>query len=247
MPFTPYGNAEPGDYPALFTGASEARYPKGMRLIYGFAVLNADHRTPQDGPDGGGLYAVAVCNMSPGTNPKSKPFLIRKAMLQPEEFEDPELSICPPPAEHFVGRFGDRLRVLDVRVTRRETDGHQVSVVTHICRPRDGEWQCIEGAYEGGARGLRNGRPFWLQEDGRAIAYPEYENQLQRHIDSGRLLIEDVNVWRLWAQIGREWYERWINPDGSLRELPPEEIEGLGLQMSAVYRMAQYRARFGWL
>src|SRR5205814_3029355 len=97
---TPYGNAEPGDYPALFTGCFEAKYPQASRLIFGFVILNDDRRTPHDGPDGGGLYAVAVCNKSEGTNPKSKPFRIRRAMLQPEEFQDPALSINPPPADH---------------------------------------------------------------------------------------------------------------------------------------------------
>lgn len=42
MPVTPYGNAEPGDYPALFTGCFEAQFPKAKRLIFGFAILNPD-------------------------------------------------------------------------------------------------------------------------------------------------------------------------------------------------------------
>src|SRR5437763_12194560 len=114
MPITPYGNAEAGESPALFTGSFEAQYPKGKRLIFGFVILNDDRRTPHDGPDGGGLYAVAVCNKSEGANPKSKPFRIRRAMLQPEEFENPALSIIPPAAEHFEIPFEDRLRVLDI-------------------------------------------------------------------------------------------------------------------------------------
>src|SRR5947207_3171779 len=176
---TPYGNAPAGDYPALFTGCFEAKYPKASRLIFGFTILNADRNTPHDGPDEEGLYAVAVCNKSEGTNPKSKHLRNRKAMLQPEEFRDLALAINPPPPEHFTEPYGDRHRILDIRVERRETDGKQVSVVTHICRPRDAEWQCVEGQYEGPAPGVRNEarmiaevlavRPFWLNEDQTAI------------------------------------------------------------------------------
>src|SRR5260370_33712948 len=167
---TPYGNAPAGDYPALFTGCFEAKYPKASRLIFGFTILNADSETHHDGPDDEGLYAVAVCNKSEGTNPKSKHFKIRKAMLQPEEFRDLALAINPPPPEHFTEPCGDRHRILDIRVERRETDGRQVSVVTHICRPRDAEWQGVEGQYEGGAPGMRNGRPFWLNQDQTALS-----------------------------------------------------------------------------
>src|SRR5436309_11305885 len=79
---TPYGNAPAGDYPALFTGCFEAKYPKASRLIFGFTILNADRETPHDGPDGEGVYAVAACNKSEGTNPKSKHFKIRNTMPQ---------------------------------------------------------------------------------------------------------------------------------------------------------------------
>ena len=160
MPITPYGNTESGDYPAIFTGCFEGKYPRASRLIFGFAILNADRQTPHDGPDGEGLYAVAVCNKSEGTNPKSKPFKIRKAMLQPEEFQDLRLAVEPPPPEHFTEPYGDRQRVLDIRVERREKDGRQVSLVTHIRRPRDGEWQCIEGQYEGAREEELHGAPM---------------------------------------------------------------------------------------
>jgi len=50
MPITPYGNAEAGDYPALFSGAFEAKYPKAKRLIFGFAILTEDRDRPRDGP-----------------------------------------------------------------------------------------------------------------------------------------------------------------------------------------------------
>jgi hypothetical protein len=149
LSITPYGNAPAGEHPAIFTGAFEVPYPKGKRQLFGFAILNADRQTPHDGPDGGGLWAVAVCNPCVGKNPKSKPFLIRRAMLQPEEFQDLALSINPPPAEHFEPKPGNTPRVLDIRVVSKQEEGKRVSIVTHICRPRDGVWQLIEGVFEG--------------------------------------------------------------------------------------------------
>ena len=234
MPITPYGNAEPGDYPALFTGCFEARFPKAKRLIFGFAILNADRRTAHDGPDGGGLYAVAVCNLSEGINPKSKPFRIRKAMLQPEEFADVTLAIRPPPPEHFEARCGERLRVLDIRVARRDKDGRQVSVVTDICRPRDRVWQSIEGVYEGAAAGTRNGRPFWLQEDGRAIRWEDHF--------APRVNREEASEWLFWNQTTNDQLGRWIRPDGTLLVLTDIEIAALQGADATRYQIAKRRA-----
>ena len=242
---TPYGNAEPGDYPALFTGCFEAQYPKAIRLIVGFVILNPDRATPHDGADGGGLYAVAVCNRSEGTNPKSKPFLIRKAMLQPEEFADLRLSVNPPPPEHFETPYGDRQRVLDIRVVCRHTDGRRVSLVTDICRPRDGVWQGIEGVYEGGQPGTRNGRPFWLQEDGRAIPFDD--RRAAREIEAGRLTREAAFDWQMWERTSRNYYARWLNPDGTLQVLSDADRAALGIDASLRYRIAQQRAAIGCL
>lgn len=241
----PYGNAEPGDYPALFTGCFEAKFPKATRLIFGFVILNPDRKTAHDGPNGGGLYAVAVCNLSEGNNPKSKPFLIRRAMLQREEFEDLALSIKPPPPEHFEKAFEGRPRVLEIRVAQRETDGKQVSVVTHIRRPRDGEWRSIEGVYEGRQSGTRH--PFWLQNDGTAIPYPEYHQPVRKMVDEGRLTDAEAMEWYMWRQTREGDYRRWLNPDGSLRELSVEEVAELGVHNTTIYQIAQRRAALGLL
>jgi hypothetical protein len=246
MPVTPYGNSDPGEYPALFTGSFEARFPKGMRLIFGFAVLNPDRQTLHDGPDGGGLWAVAVCNRSDGTNPKSKPYKIRRAMLQPEEAADNQLVLDLPPAEHFTAPYGERQRVLDIRVACRDTEAGRLSLVTHICRPRDGEWQCIEGMYEGGAPETRNGRPLWLQDDGTAIRYDEAA--------AGRLIAagtwqrgREPTEWLMWNQTTLEQLQQWRNNDGSLVVLTEEEIGALpGLEPQR-YRVAQRRAALGLL
>lgn len=234
---TPYGNAPTGEHPALFTGCFEAKYPKASRLLFGFVILNPDRETLHDGPDGEGLYAVAVCNQSEGANPKSKPFKIRRAMLQAEEFRDLSLAANPPPPEHFTEPYGDRHRILDIRVERREKDGNQVSLVTHIRRPRDGEWQCIEGQYEGAALGMRNGRPFWLNEDGTTI--PPNEAQLARVGPDERW------EWRCWNQTAPEQLAQWRNPDGTLRVLIPDELAELEGLDPTRYRIAQRRAALG--
>src|SRR5262249_42595706 len=149
-------------------------------------------------------------NKSEGTSPKSKPFKIRRAMLQPEEFKDLKLATKPPPPEHFTEPYGDQYRILDIRVERRQTDGKQVNV-THICRPRDGEWQCIEGEYDGATAGVRNGRPFWLQEDGTALKLNDALLQ--------RIPREERDEFWFWNQTRPEQLERWRNPDGNLRVL----------------------------
>jgi hypothetical protein len=245
MPITPYGNAESGDYPALFIGCFEASYPKSRRLIFGFAILNEDRETAHDGPDGEGLYAVAVCNKSEGTNPKSKPFKIRRAMLQPEEYRDLNLVANLPPPEHFTQPHCERQRVLDIRVERRQKDGKQVSVVTHICRPRDGEWQCIEGVYEGAAPGIRNGRPFWLNEDGTAIRYDD--GHANRLVQAGTWQSgQEPTEWLLWHHTTPEQLERWRNPDGTLRVLAADDVAALEGFDPARYRVAQRRAANRW-
>jgi hypothetical protein len=63
------------------------------------------------------------------TNPKSKPYKIRRAMLQTEEARDNQLVLNLPAAEHFTTPYNGRERVLEVRVTQREKDGRQVSLV----------------------------------------------------------------------------------------------------------------------
>jgi hypothetical protein len=246
MPVTPYGNSEPGDYPALFTGSFQARYPKGMRLIFGFAILNDDRRTLSEREDGEGLWAVAVCNPSGGNNPKSKPYKIRKAMLQPEEAADNQLVLNPPPDEQFAAPYGDRQRVLDIRVVCLQTGNRRVSKVTHICRPRDGVWQAIEGVYEGGQPGTRNGRPFWLQEDGIAIRYDEAA--ADRLVAAGTWQRgREPTEWMMWNLTTLEQLQQWRHDNGSLRVLNEEEIAALDGLDPARYRIAQLRASLGLL
>jgi hypothetical protein len=246
MPITPYGNAEAGGYTVLFTGAFEASYPKARRLIFGFAILRADRQTLEDGPDGCGLYAVAVCNRSDGTNPKSKPYKIRRAMLQPEEARDNQLVLSLPAAEHFTTPYEDRQRILEVRVTQREKDGRQVSLVTHIRRPRDGEWQCIEGEYEGAEAGTVNGRPFWLREDGTAIRYDQ--DVAHRLIQSGQWERgKEASEWIIWEQTTADHLQQWLNDDGTLRVLTDAEIAALEGFDPVRYRIAQRRTALGML
>lgn len=149
MILTAYGNAEPGDYPAQLIRTYTARYSSWNRFIYLFVILNSDRDTPHNGPDGAGMYAVAVCNKADAKNPASKSYKIRRAMLHPEEAKDFEICLNPPSPEEFTKSFRGRRRIVDIRVERRETNGNQVSVVTHIRRPSDGGWACIEGVFQG--------------------------------------------------------------------------------------------------
>ena len=148
MIFTAYGNAEPGDYPAQLIRTYTARYHTWPRFIYLFVILKSDRDTPHNGPDGAGLYAVAVCNNAEGKNPASKSYKIRRAMLEPEEAKDFETRLNPPSPEEFTKPFRGRRRIVDIRVETRETNGKRVSVITHIRRPSDGEWACIEGMFQ---------------------------------------------------------------------------------------------------
>jgi hypothetical protein len=165
MPAPAYGNAPAGEYKAIFTGTFPARYPKGQRLIFGFLLLDQNGRVPLFANDGTTeLRAVAVCNLSNGENPKSKPYRICKAMLRQDEFDPIEAAMRVPPPEHFLpAALGEPRRLLGVRVARR----NDASLVTDIQRPRDGVWECIEGKFEGGPR-----RRFsWLNADGTVRRY----------------------------------------------------------------------------
>ncbi len=82
-----FGNAPMGDHPAIFIAAETVKYPKGLRRVFGFLVLNVYLSAPLQNDQGHPIYSVDVCNASKGKNPKSKPHKICKAMLQPDEYD----------------------------------------------------------------------------------------------------------------------------------------------------------------
>ena len=146
---TAYGNAPSGDHKALFVSARTVPYPLGRRLICSFLILDADGVEPLLNNMGDNYYAVAVCNVPKGNNPKSKPFKIRKAMLLHDEYDPIGVATGLPDWNHFSYDSDKPMRVIGVRVESRGDLESPISFVTHIKRPRDGEWETIEGEFEG--------------------------------------------------------------------------------------------------
>ena len=148
-PVTAYGNAPTGDHKALFVGARIVPYPLGRRLICSFLILDEDGVEPLLNNMGDNYYAVAVCNVPKGNNPKSKPFKIRKAMLLHDEYDPIGVAMGLPDWGHFSYNEGKPLRVIGVRIESKGDIENPISIVTHIKRPRDGVWENIEGEFEG--------------------------------------------------------------------------------------------------
>ena len=93
---------------------------------------------------------------------------------------------------------------------------------------------------------MRNGRPFWLQEDGTAIRFNAEEANLR--VQTGLWQRGgEATVWHIWNQTTPEQLQQWRNDDGTLRILNEEQIAALqGLDASR-YSIAQIRADLGIL
>jgi hypothetical protein len=239
---TVYGNCPTGEYPAIFVDAFPARYPKGERLLVSFLILDEARQAPRQNNQGDDLYAVAVCNMSDGTNPKSKPYTIRRAMLDGDEYDPIDAAREVPDWAHFKARRQDGSRsIIDVRVDREKG----VSLATHIKRPRDGVWQSILGEYEGHKGAERAAQPpqagapkfAWLQENGTAERLgPHNEAQLQR------LPMVERHMWAWWSQTKHQDLQRWKDAEGKLVELTADQFAALGDTDKIRYRIALQRA-----
>ena len=138
--FTPYANCPSGEYWAAFCNSVVKKYPKGEREILSFLILNEDKKTPRQSNKEEAYYSVIVCNKSKGSSPKSKVNKIKKAMLTKEEYDPIDVCLGLPNFDNF------NKRKMKIRVT---TKGTGMNFVTHIQRPRDNEWECIEGEFEG--------------------------------------------------------------------------------------------------
>jgi hypothetical protein len=227
--------AVPGDYPAVFRGTTEVKFPKGPRLSYAFLILNEDRSTPQKSAAGDDQFAVAICNVSDGNNPKSKPYKIRRAMLEADEYDPIDATSRVPPAEYFLERHNGAHRVIEVRVACKKFGGGLLALVTHIGRPRDGEWECIEGKYEGPKVTAQRFR--WLLEDGRSVAP---DPKLERAWGIGPT---EGLIWMHWNQTTEEQLNRWKNPNGALLDLAPAEFKQLNAAEKIRYLVA--RAKLG--
>ncbi len=138
--FTPYANCPSGEYWAAFCNSVVKKYPKGEREILSFLILNEDKKTPRQSNKEEAYYSVIVCNKSKGSSPKSKVNKIKRAMLNKEEHDPIDVCLGLPNFDNF------NKRKMKIRVT---TKGTGMNFVTHIQRPRDNEWECIEGEFEG--------------------------------------------------------------------------------------------------
>ena len=138
--FTPYANCPSGEYWAAFCNSEVKKYPKGLKEIISFLILNEDKKTPRLNNSGESYYSVIVCNQSKGSSPKSKVNKIKKAMLTKEEYDPLDVHLGLPTIETFYKR------IVKVKVCPKSNDKN---FITHIQRPRDNEWECIEGEFEG--------------------------------------------------------------------------------------------------
>jgi hypothetical protein len=138
--FTPYTNCPSGEYWATFCNSEVKKYPRGKREIISFLILNEDKKTPRLNNKGEPYYSTIICNESKGTSPKSKVSKIKNAMLTKEEYDPIDVCLGVPNFDNF------NKRKMKIRVT---TKGTGMNFATHIQRPRDNEWECIEGEFDG--------------------------------------------------------------------------------------------------
>ena len=136
--FKPYSNCHPGEYWAIFINSEEVKYPRGVREILSFLILK-DENEPLLNNQGDAYYSVIVCNKSKGMSPKSKVSKIKKAMLSKEEYDPINCLIELPELANFYRR---KFKVF----VERKND---LTFITKIQRPRDEEWENIEGEFDG--------------------------------------------------------------------------------------------------
>ena len=137
--FTPYANCPSGEYWAIFFNSEIKKYPKGERQLLTFLILDEEQQ-PFLNNQGEAYYSVIVCNKSKGSSPKSKINKIKKAMLAIDEYDSIDIHLGLPELDKFYKRK------MKIRITTKETG---MNFITHIQRPRDDQWECIEGEFEG--------------------------------------------------------------------------------------------------
>jgi len=160
--FTPYANCPSGEYWAIFFNSEIKKYPKGERQLLTFLILDEEQQ-PFLNNQGEAYYSVIVCNKSKGSSPKSKINKIKKAMLAIDEYDPIEIHLGLTELDKFYKRK------MKIRITTKETG---MNFITHIQRPRDDQWECIEGEFEG----------IYFKEPHKL--YLKYKNQI-RSIERG--------------------------------------------------------------
>jgi len=138
--FTAYANCPSGEYWAIFSNSEVKKYPKGYREVLTFLILNDDKQTPKLNNKEEPYYSTIICNKSKGSSPKSKVNKIKRSMLSKEEYDPVNIHLGVP----TIGTFYNRK--LKVKVCLKSNNKN---FITHIHRPRDNQWECIEGEFEG--------------------------------------------------------------------------------------------------
>ena len=138
--FTAYTNCPSGEYWAAFCNSEVKKYPKGKREVLTFLILNDDKETPKINNKEEPYYSTIICNESKGSSPKSKVNKIKKSMLNKEEYDPIDIHLGLPTIQTFYKR------ILKVKVCPKTNNKN---FITHIQRPRDNQWECIEGEFEG--------------------------------------------------------------------------------------------------
>ena len=139
-----YGDNTPdGEYFAVLINLDSERFPLGQRMVFKFAILDLNTDEPQLDEQDNPMFTVAVCNNSKMKSSKSKIVKVTRALLSKENY-DPikSLTEIPHPEELFYTKTF-------IRVKQKTSEkGKTVSNVTHIHRPRDGVWECIESTFD---------------------------------------------------------------------------------------------------
>ena len=138
--FTAYTNCPSGEYWAILSNSEVKKYPKGYREVLTFLILNDDKQTPRLNNKEEPYYSTIICNKSKGSSPKSKVNKIKRSMLSKEEYDRIKIHLGVPTIETFYNRK------LKVKVCLKSNNKN---FITHIQRPRDNQWECIEGEFEG--------------------------------------------------------------------------------------------------
>ena len=138
--FTAYTNCPSGEYWAIFYNSEVKKYPRGYREVLTFLILNDDKQTPKLNNKEEPYYSTIICNKSKGSSPKSKVNKIKRSMLSKEEYDPINIHLGVPTIETFYNRK------LKVKVCLKSNNKN---FITHIQRPRDNQWECIEGEFEG--------------------------------------------------------------------------------------------------
>ena len=138
--FTAYTNCPSGEYWAILSNSEVKKYPKGYREVLTFLILNDDKQTPKLNNKEEPYYSTIICNKSKGSSPKSKVNKIKRSMLSKEEYDPINIHLGVPTIETFYNRK------LKVKVSLKSNNKN---FITHIQKPRDNQWECIEGEFEG--------------------------------------------------------------------------------------------------